>query len=85
MKIFTKQLLVLALGAALSMQARATDWYATDFGAKPDGKTLNTRILQAAIDHVSAQGGGRLVLSGGDFVSGSIWLKRAEPKPETAG
>ena len=75
MKIFTKQFLVLALGAALSMQARAADWYATDFGAKPDGKTLNTRILQAAIDHVSAQGGGRLVLSGGDFVSGSIWLK----------
>lgn len=55
--------------------ASATDYKAVDFGAKPDGKTLNTATIQAAIDFASANGGGRVILTPGNFVCGSIYLK----------
>ena len=75
MKKNLKTALVLLLCAVISLPAAAKDYLATDFGAKADGETLNTAVLQAAIDYISANGGGRLILRGGDFVSGSIYLK----------
>ena len=74
MKTLTRIFLLL-LAACASVSLHAKDWHATDFGAKADGHTLNTCTLQAAIDHISENGGGRLILSGGDFVSGSLYLK----------
>ena len=38
----------------------AADYLVRDFGAVPDGVTLNTASIQAAIDFVSTHGGGRL-------------------------
>ena len=55
--------------------AFAKDYNAVDFGAKPDGKTLNTATIQAAIDFVAQNGGGRVVLTPGIYVCGSIYLK----------
>ncbi len=74
MKTLTRIFLLL-LAACASVSLNAKDWHAADFGAKADGRTLNTCALQAAIDHISENGGGRLILSGGDFVSGSLYLK----------
>ena len=74
MKILKRFALILALASA-SLMAGAKDYLATDFGAKADGETLNTAIIQAAIDYISANGGGRLVFRGGDFVTGTIYIK----------
>jgi len=72
-KVFlTAFVLLLASGMR---NAVAKDYLAGDFGAKADGTTLNTARLQAAIDYISTNGGGRLVLERGDFVTGSIYLK----------
>ena len=46
-----------------------------DLGAIADGETLNTIIIQNAIDIVSENGGGRVTIPQGTFVSGTIRLK----------
>lgn len=53
----------------------AKDYNIVDFGAKPDGKTLNTTQIQAAIDAAHKKGGGRVVIPAGRFLSGMIHLK----------
>ena len=70
-----KTILTLALCAATAICSFATDYYATDFGAKADGRTLNSASIQAAIDFVSAHGGGRVVFTPGQYVTGTIYLK----------
>jgi len=47
----------------------------TDFGAKPDGKTLNSIAIQKAIDAANTNGGGTVFFSQGVYLSGSIELK----------
>lgn len=47
----------------------------TDFGAKADDATINTRAIQAAIDSLAGQGGGTVVVPAGVFVSGALFLK----------
>lgn len=46
-----------------------------DFGAVPDGKTLNTKHIQAAINECTKNGGGRVLIPNGTFLSGTIYLK----------
>ena len=46
-----------------------------DFGALPDGKTLNTRSIQAAIDKAATNGGGQVIVPAGKFLSGAFMLK----------
>jgi alpha-L-rhamnosidase len=49
----------------------------TDFGAVADGTTMNTAAIQKAIDTAEAAGGGTVVIPGGTFASGAIFLKKA--------
>ncbi|MEJ7737166.1 MAG: glycosyl hydrolase family 28 protein [Chitinophagaceae bacterium] len=46
-----------------------------DYGAVPDGKTLNTKAIQTAIDAASKNNGGKVVFSKGCFLTGSIEMK----------
>lgn len=47
----------------------------TSLGAINDGKTLNTKAIQAAIDSVYEAGGGQVLIPEGRFLSGTIVLK----------
>jgi parallel beta-helix repeat protein len=44
------------------------------YGAKPDGKTLNTKAINQAISACSAAGGGTVIFPAGQYLSGSIEL-----------
>ncbi|WP_162053405.1 glycoside hydrolase family 28 protein [Pontibacter pamirensis] len=48
----------------------------TKYGAVNDGKTLNTKAIQAAIDACAAKGGGIVSFEPGNYLTGSIYLKK---------
>lgn len=71
-----KKLTILVLAMVVfALQVQAKDIDVKSLGAKADGKTMVTKTIQKAIDAVSAAGGGRVILSGGTFLSGPIELK----------
>jgi len=47
----------------------------TDFGAVPDGKTLNTEAIAKGIAALAEKGGGRLIIPPGLWLTGPIGLK----------
>ena len=48
----------------------------TKYGAVADGKTVNTKAIQKAIDTCEKKGGGVVVVPKGIFITGSIFLKQ---------
>ncbi len=61
--------------SAISLCAEAKDIDLVKAGAKADGRTKVTKVLQKSIDEVSKAGGGRVVLSGGTFLVTPFELK----------
>ncbi len=45
------------------------------YGAMPDGKTLNTKAIQAAIDAANRDKGGKVIIPKGRFLMGSVEMK----------
>ncbi|HAX94273.1 MAG TPA: hypothetical protein DCY25_10090, partial [Bacteroidales bacterium] len=46
-----------------------------DYGAVNDGKTINTKEIQKAIDDCAKKGGGTVHFPAGRYVTGTIFLK----------
>lgn len=71
---------LLLLGGAGFLTARAAAparrWVISEQGALGDGRTVNTRAIQGAIDRCAAGGGGTLVVPKGVFVSGALFFKQ---------
>ncbi len=57
------KIILLSLVLLMSQQLLAADYNASVFGIKSNGTTLNTTAIQKAIDHIHANGGGKLVMS----------------------
>ena len=66
-------LLLFCLLAGLTSQGENLN--VLDMGANPDGKALNTSIIQKAIDKCSQTGGGEVIFPQGKYLTGSIILK----------
>ena len=64
---------------AAQLNEKLTGWKAIDFTTTPEehGYTggLATDELQSAIDHASRAGGGTVLLSGGDYVTGTLVMR----------
>ncbi|MFI0429266.1 glycoside hydrolase family 28 protein [Mariniflexile sp. HMF6888] len=46
-----------------------------DYGAVGDGSTLSTHAIQTAIDSCNANGGGKVIVPPGNYVTGALFLK----------
>ena len=68
-------LFIVLLGFCPVMNAAGGVWDVYSFGAKGDGKTLDTQALQKTIDACHQAGGGKVYLHSGQFLSGTIHLK----------
>jgi polygalacturonase len=58
-----------------SFRSTAKIYNIAEYGAVGDGKTLNSKTIQAVIDKCAKKGGGTIVIPRGEFLSGSIFLK----------
>ena len=76
MKIL-KNIFVVLLMVSMSVSISAKDFYynVLDFGAKGDGKTNNTKAINAAIVAAAKNGGGTVYFPAGNFLSFTIHMK----------
>lgn len=51
------------------------NFYVEEYGARPGANNNNTQSIQQAIDNCSEQGGGDVIISKGEYLSGTIILK----------
>ena len=58
-----------------SVISTAQDYLITNFGAVRDGISVNTKAIQAAIDAANKNGGGKVLIPTGVFLSGTLVLK----------
>ena len=77
MKYFSKISFAILLPCfiSLAVSAQIKTYNIKRYGAKADGKTNNTAAIQKAIDEASANGGGRVLVPAGKFVTGVLILK----------
>jgi hypothetical protein len=68
-----KKLVLLSMLLPIFLQAATFD--ITDFGAVPADKGLSTAAIQKAIDTCNQQGGGKVLVPEGEFLSGALVLK----------
>lgn len=70
-----KKIIIAALCAFVAVSASAKEYYASMFGIKSNGTTLNTTSIQKAIDFISEEGGGKLIFKVGRYLTGTIHIK----------
>ncbi len=68
-------LFTLLMGCATAEVQVMKSYKVKEFGAVADGKTLSHTFIQKAIDKCHADGGGKVVISAGDYLCGTILLK----------
>jgi polygalacturonase len=69
-----KTILMLFLLILSSSLVKGKVFNIKDFGAKGDGKTINTSAIQKAINSCRDSGGGKVVLPEGVYISGTLQL-----------
>ena len=70
-----KQLITLFFTLCCGVAAAAGVYNVRNYGAKGDGKTLDSPAINAAIEAAVRDGGGQVLLPAGTYLSGSIRLK----------
>ncbi|MDE6117161.1 MAG: right-handed parallel beta-helix repeat-containing protein [Duncaniella sp.] len=75
MKKILKPVLLSAAALVAGMQMSAKDYVITDYGVANDSTVLQTSKIQAVIDRAESDGGGRVVVPAGTFLTGGLFFK----------
>jgi polygalacturonase len=70
-----KKLPLILTSVLISISSHAAEYNVKDFGARGDGKAIDSPAINKAIDSASANGGGTVVIPAGVYRSYSIRLK----------
>ncbi|HRX10197.1 MAG TPA: glycosyl hydrolase family 28 protein [Draconibacterium sp.] len=70
-----KTIIIAVASICIGLSAVAGEVNIVSFGAVADGKTINTKFIQSAIDKANQDGGGTVIVPEGVFLTGSIVLK----------
>ncbi len=70
-----KKIIITILCTFAVLSAQGKEYYASQFGIKSNGTTLNTTSIQKAIDYISEEGGGILHFKVGRYLTGTLHLK----------
>lgn len=73
--IYLKMIALVCLFICRPISLQGVTINITDHGAKGDGKTDNTSIIQAAIDECSNAKGGMVIVPAGDFITRTLFMK----------
>jgi polygalacturonase len=66
--------IVLTLLFSFNLSLLAGTYNITDFGAKGDGTTLDTKAIQSAVNAAATNGGGTVLIPAGKFLTGPFTL-----------
>src|SRR5690242_10786880 len=66
---------LISISLASTAQPSKVFYNVKELGAKADGVTADTKIINKAIEDAAASGGGTIYFPAGNYVSGSIRLK----------
>lgn len=75
MKSIYSLIVLITMAITSSIPALGQTIDVKDMGAVADGKTVNTTIIQQAIDQAHKAGGGTVLIPAGEFITGSLVLK----------
>ena len=70
-----KLIVLIVFALFVPFAAFSVEYNILNFGAVGDGITLNTKSIQEAIDKANQNGGGRVIVPAGEFLSGSLIIK----------
>ena len=70
-----KGIAAIILVFSITTASLAKEYIITDFGAVNDGMTLNSKSIQSAIDKAHEDGGGKVIIPQGIFLSGTLAMK----------
>ena len=69
-----KKVSLILIGLLTVVLCRAATYNVRDYGAKGDGKCLDSKYINIAIARAEEQGGGIVILPAGTYLCGSIHL-----------
>ena len=75
-KLFIVEMLILTIFGTCALSAGAKDYVITDFGVTAkDSTKVQTQAIQAVIDRAESEGGGRIVVPKGTYLTGALFFK----------